>query len=247
MLTAIKRVLRKFKRTWESDNFAIPEPPRMGRVRNVEFTYWNESTTNSAVATIGGMTAGQLFDTVKEMPSDVRVEKKPIEIVGEINAKMPEIQTGGLKEQIKIVEARLKVLKKYGGNYSDETLALGYLRARQKFAKTEHLFKDWPITTDEMIQNLVKKYKVQFVSFYGYSKSLPIQATEQLEKFGDAWEKVVDDDTKPDLRMITDYKGTEHKKDPILLAASPFGAWWHILGAWDEEVKIVDDLVYKGK
>lgn len=247
MLTAIKRVIRKFKRVWESDNFQIPEPSSRGRVRNVEFQYDYAVNPVAIGGTINSMSASALFDTVKDMPTDLREEKKPVQIVGEIVAKQPEIQTGGLKEQIKIVEARLKVLKRYGGQTGDETLALQFLKARRKYAKTEKLFKDWPITTDEMIQNLVKKYKVQFVSFYGYSKSLPIQATEQLEKFGNAWEKVVDDDSKPDLRMITDYKGTEHKKDPILLAASPFGAWWHILGAWDEEVKIVDDLVYKGK
>lgn len=247
MLTAIKKAIRKFKRAWRADDFSLPEPSSRGRVRNIEFMYDYAVPAQQIGGTIDSMSTNGLFDTVKEMPKDLREDKKPVQVVGEIIAKKPEIQTGGLKDQIKIVEARLKVLKKYGGNTSDETLALQFLKARQKYTKTEKLFSEWPITTDEMIQELVKKYKVQFVNFYSYSKSLPIQATEQLEKFGAAWEKVVDDDTKPDLRMITDYKGTEHKKDPILLAASPFGAWWHILGAWDEEVKIVDDLVYHGK
>jgi len=39
----------------------------------------------------------------------------------------------------------------------------------------------------------------------------------------------------------------ERKKDPILLASSPFGKWFYILGAWDKEVEIVDDLVYHNK
>lgn len=246
MLSAIRKVIRKFKRSWHATDYAMPQPSSMGRVRNIDFNQYTIGD-GATMATINSFTSNQLFDTVKEMPKDLREEKKPVAIVGEIVAKKPEIQIGGLKDQIKIVEARLKVLKKYGGNTNDEEIALRYLKARRKFDKTEKLFSTWAITTDEMIQALVKKYKVQFVSFYSYSKSLPIEATEQLEKFGDAWEKVVDDDTKPDLCMITDYKGTEHKKDPILLAASPFGAWWHILGAWDEEVKIVDDLVYKGK
>jgi hypothetical protein len=32
------------------------------------------------------------------------------------------------------------------------------------------------------------------------------------------------------------------RRDPILLAQSPFGFFWQILGAWDDEVKFLEEL-----
>lgn len=252
-MTIINKIKRLFKNLRGGSHVGrydipMPAPSGLGRVRNLEFSeYYAVPSSPGIAGTLNGYSIQQTVEAAREMPKDLREEKKPVEIVKEIIAKKPEIQTGDLKTQIKIVEARLKILKKHGGQTSDELLALRYLNARRKFAKTEKLFEKWPITTDEMIQNLVNKYKVMFVPFGAYSKSIPIEATNEIEKFSNAWEKVVDEDRLPQLMLITDYKGKEHKKDPILLAESPYGAWWHILGAWDKEVEIVDDLVYAGK
>ena len=211
---------------------------------------WSNSITMPAFGAIDNMDQVQLREVSdkKVDASDVRIEKKPVDVVNEIVAPKPVINTDKIKEQIRIVELRLKVLKQYHGNTSDEIEALKYLRARQYFKKRESMFP-WAITTDALIEALVKKYKLQNVSFSSYSKSVPHEATDELEKFAKAWDKVVDDDEnhKPTVRLITDYQGPEHKKDPILLASSPFGKWWYILGAWDKEVEIVDEIIYRGK
>ena len=85
-----------------------------------------------------------------------------------------------------------------------------------------------------------------------------MEAIDELEKFMKEYEKV-SPGTKPVLKLIIDdipekapdgkVKGDsiERKKDPILLASSPFGRFFYILGAWDKEVEIVDDLIYHGK
>lgn len=246
MLKAIKKWLRG--RTKKSEFFDQPfaMPRRQYAIQQVDFQYDYAVPSGAIQGTLNSLSTAATIEMSDERPKDLRVDKKPVEIVSEIVAKKPEIQVGDLDGQIKIVKARLKVLKHFNGQTGDEILALRYLKARKKFAKMEKLFP-WAITTDEMIDALIKKYKVQFVGFGSYSKSVPIEATEQLEKFSVAWEKVVDDEFTPDVKLITDYRGKEHKKDPILLAESPFGRWWYILGAWDKEVEIVDDLVYKGK
>ena len=178
---------------------------------------------------------------------DIRIEKKPVEVVAEILAKKPEIQLNDIDGQIKVVEARLKVLEQFKGQTSDEIWSLRYLKARKYYKKYEALF-NWEITTEDLIKSLTTKYKLSRVSFHGYSKSVPNEATMELERFGKAWEKVVDeDDYTPTLDLIIDYQGPEYKKDPILLASSPFGKWWYVLGAWDREVEIVDDIIYRGK
>jgi len=39
-----------------------------------------------------------------------------------------------------------------------------------------------------------------------------------------------------------DFEKTDKRRDPILLAQSPFGHFWQILGAWDEECLIIEEL-----
>jgi hypothetical protein len=39
-----------------------------------------------------------------------------------------------------------------------------------------------------------------------------------------------------------DFDKTPAKRDPILLAQSPFGFFWNILGAWSDEMIFLGDL-----
>jgi uncharacterized lipoprotein len=39
-----------------------------------------------------------------------------------------------------------------------------------------------------------------------------------------------------------DFKKSDQRRDPILLAQSPFGHVWQILGAWDKEMIFVEEL-----
>lgn len=179
-----------------------------------------------------------------DVVADQRIVKKPVEVVNEIVVDQPVLDLNNLDQQIKIVKRRIDVLDEQSVPLADEYEALGYLKARQKYKKYANLFR-WSITTQEKVDELCRTYKVQVVNFASYAKNVPNEALDELEKFANAYEKIRDD--KPQLSLITDYQGPEHRKDPILLARSPFGRWYYILGAWDKEVEIVDDLIYKGK
>jgi len=72
-----------------------------------------------------------------------------------------------------------------------------------------------------------------------------MEAIDEIENFEKAFAKVSDKDLE--LSLIIDSDGKEKKKDPILLAHSPFGRWWYVLGVWDREVLYVDDIIYNGK
>ena len=82
---------------------------------------------------------------------------------------------------------------------------------------------------------------------------MPNEALDELEAYLDLYELYRED--KPVFKLIIDDapdpvhdgRSQERKKDPILLASSPFGKWWHILGAWDKEVEYVDAIIYHGK
>jgi hypothetical protein len=181
-----------------------------------------------------------------------RLAVKPVKLFRELMCDEPKFKLGDIDAQIKFVERRRNLLREeLGVGTGDEEEALIYLRARKKLLKKEHNFK-WAVTKNSLIKSLCEKYAVSLVSFEAYSKTIPMEAVRELELYLKEHKKYTD--AKPVLKLIIDdapppgkQQSAERKKDPILLASSPFGAWWFILGAWDKEVAIVDDLVYHGK
>lgn len=182
----------------------------------------------------------------QKVPKDERIEKKPVDVFKEILMEEPKMNLVDLDKQIKMVQRRKEVLEDHLGqnDHSQETEVLGYLRARKFLSKFGKEFK-WPATDQKLIETLCSKYKVMKVSMGAYYRNLPMEAIDELEKFSEAFSKV--SKAKPLFELIVDSGGKEQKKDPILLARSPFGRWYYVLGAWDKEVEIVDDLIYNGK
>ena len=180
---------------------------------------------------------------------DERIEKKPVEVFKEILVDIPQINLNDLDKQIKTIKQRVEVLKDHVGqlNFSDEERALMFLEARKGYNKYGKHFA-WKTTTEELTRKLCSTYKLRRVPIDGYYRTIPTEGIEEIKKFAYLWEKVLDpDDYKPKFSLIIDDGGKETKKDPILLATSPFGNWYYVLGAWDKEVEYVDDLIYKGK
>ena len=239
MLDTIRSLIKKFrqgsKRLYRSG--WVDPRQQQGPVETMDAVQWSPNRWVPTPET-------SEFVEPKSSTEDKREEKRPVDIVHEIIAEEPKMNLTNLKAQIRLVEKRKKILEETHANTGDETLALTFLEARKKFLKYHSLFQ-WQVTTREKIQQLCAKYKVQQVVFASFSRNVPMEAIEELEKYLEAYAKVTD--RGPSLTLIIDAGGKETKKDPILLAGSPFGTWYYILGAWDKEVEIVDDLVYKGK
>lgn len=210
--------------------------------KNLFKSMWNENP----VRTYTLNESFRSFGSSDREKKDNREEKKPVDIYGQIISEEPKINLNNLDGQIKLVKERMKVLEQHmrNTNLDHEKTALGFLKARKKYAKYQELFK-WAITNQDMISELCKKYKVKLVEITSYYRNIPREGVDEIKKFGEANRCVTDID--PFFKLIIDDGGVEEKKDPILLARSPFGNWWYILGAWDKEVEIVDDLIYKIK
>jgi hypothetical protein len=241
MLKEMKRWFRKLRKnipqpyisSWNNDVVAVNIPTDNSTI--ISNTDW--------ITTPNSNTPGQ-FDIKPNV--DTRIEKKPVEIFNEIVSEKPIMNLTNLDKQIRLVKNRKRVLEEHIGESDSrhEDEALSYLRARKKFIKCSGLFK-WPTTNQEKVNDLCKKYKVMSVAIGGYYRNLPMEAIDEMEKYTKAHYKITRN--KPVFTLIVDQGGKEQKKDPILLVCSPFGRWYYILGAWDKEVEIVDDLIYKGK
>jgi hypothetical protein len=244
MLRTLKKLIKKFREkslpSYRS-GFDLPRDESSGG-RVVAFSNPNEWTTmvqtNSAIATSVG-SYGSDGDK-----SDARIVAKPVDVVKEIITETPEIMLDDLPKQINIVRRRIRILREQNINPFDELEAMNFLKARQKYKKHIKLF-GWAITNMATIDALCKKYKVQFVNFGSYHKVVPNEALDELEKYLEAYRSVRNDE--PVLKLIVDQGGPEHRRDPILLASSPWSRAYYILGAWDKEVAIIEELIYKGK
>ena len=205
---------------------------------------WNESPQQIITVSENVWYLDSSVSSVKN--EDKRIETRPIEIYEKIISENPEINLKDLDKQINIVEQRMKDLKKHlrGVNLIQEAQALQYLQSRKKYEKNKDKFK-WAITNADLIGKLCKEYKVRLVDISGYYRNVPTEGVDEIKKFAEAVEYVTN--AEPTFKLIIDDNGKETKKDPILLATSPFGNWYYILGAWDKEVEIVDDLIYKRK
>ena len=182
---------------------------------------------------------------------DLRIEKKPIEVFEEIISEEPKIDLDCLDEKIKLVRQRKDIIEKMiKRNPDDEIEALGFLESRKKYLKTKELFK-WGVATISGIEKLCKKYKLKVIDLNSTTghKIIPMEGILEIEKFIKSYKNVRQDD--PIIKLIledSDNSQAKEKKrraDPILLASSPFGKWFYVLGAWDREVELIEELIYR--
>ena len=249
MLKTFKVVLQALRQAkkygYQSTQYDTPRVIDTVPMSSPAYFISSNNQQGAGISYTSGATDLPAVSNYLESKADERKEILPVAVVNDLLTEFPVMILNDLKLQIKSVEKRIKWLLKTNGNVSDEQRALAYLKARTKWMKYKHLFC-WKITTADKIQKLLKEYKLRHVSFSGYSRNVPMEAIDEIEQFALALDKIIPD-TSPELMLIIDDGGKETRKDPILLAKSPFGNWFYVLGAWDKEVQYIDDLIYYNK
>lgn len=171
--------------------------------------------------------------------------KKPIEVVQDLYSNKPEMNLKDIDKQIEIVKTRKDLLEKINSNGVNEDIIIGFLEARKKYKEYYQEF-NWKVTTRDKILEFLKKYLyLEKVPINDFTPCVPTEALEELDRFITSYKKIRPDE-EPVIEIICPKKDIS-TKDPILLAYSPFGNWWYVLGAWDKEVDIVDDIIFKFK
>ena len=115
---------------------------------------------------------------------------------------------------------------------------------RRKIAQFQDILDKYPHTTSALIQKVMSEHKhlasqvaTEFVPDF------PKEAVQAMSDYTEATKKLCG--KLPVFYVIANKKDFEKKnerRDPILLAQSPFGHFWQILGAWDEEMVHLADL-----
>lgn len=118
------------------------------------------------------------------------------------------------------------------------------LENRKKYPEVKEFFDDYPYTTSGRIEDLVKKHDhLKLGQVAQFLADMPKEASDTMKKYNTETAKVCG---KQAVYYIIaekkDFEKTAKRRDPILLAQSPFGHFWQILGAWDKEMLLVDEL-----
>lgn len=219
---------------------------------NSDFIDLNSIVSNTQwVTTSSGVVSESPTGSTKSTaPKDERKVVEPKDVFEEIKRETPEISFENLDEKIAVVKERVKVLKEHidESRLTDEHRTLFYLENRKKYLKTMKKNPlDWALTTREAVDDLNKRYKLRTVPLQQYYTLVPKEGIAEMKRFTAAYKAITGDEPIYELVVKETVAAPEQKKkdrDPILLANSPLGNFLFIVGVWDDEVEIVDEIIY---
>lgn len=208
----------------------------------------------------------------KEEPKKKETTPKEIFLAKSLNLPDFEINTNEeyINEQIDLLERKLELYPKpetekqrrnrilrgspeaVAWNDSPGAVKYGYyetegmiirMENRKKLAEHDG-YSRWPYTTNDAIRRVMSENtNLEAEQVMPSLPDLPEEAVKVIETY----RKYTSDlcGMEPIFYLIKPKKDraeVERKRDPILIAQSPFGYFWQILGAWDEEVKFLEEL-----
>jgi hypothetical protein len=218
--------------------------------------------------TIGGMEGSSKYQR-KLRPDATLISPKNLWKMGALNKNKFFIKVDHeyLKEQVAQIKEKLDLMgkrKKIKHNLNDfsrpmpstgengdvmfgrmelESI-LERLENRGRIAEFQLLLKKYPHTTSELVESIISNNShLRCSTISGFVPDMPKEAIRAMKEYTDMCVNLCN--KKPIFYIIAkheDFQKKNAKRDPILLAQSPFGFFWQILGAWDEEMVYLGDL-----
>ena len=170
-----------------------------------------------------------VFDELERIPTMWSLEHidEKIEIMKD---KAELVSQEYTKRELNDFVSRLEHRKKLREKDTDRKTFLSY-------------FQQFDTTTDEKIEALLEKYDLVMKEADIFIPEFPDEAIKIMKLFNRKVERVTG--KKPVYYVIaedSDFEKKYERRDPILLAQSPFGFYYHILGAWDTEMLYLPEL-----
>jgi len=151
-------------------------------------------------------------------------------------------------KQVEILKDKLSLIQssKYdmGNGVKEVASILIRMENRKKYSKFEKFYSEYAYTTNKKIASVIKKHSyLKIDKVEQFLADMPEDAIKSMTEYKIKTKSLCD--KLPIFYIIAnkkDFQKTDKRKDPILLAQSPFGHFWSILGAWDEEMILLDEL-----
>lgn len=175
-------------------------------------------------------------------PKNERITATPLSVMGELETVPTPFTVENLDEKIETLKDKTKLLNQRYAKEQIEGLCKR-LENRKKYRDEVEFYSGFPNTTDEKIDTLLEKYKLEINTSDLFVPTFPKEAIEIMKKYTEVTKKITGE--TPVYYVIAEHKDFVKKReklDPILLAQSPFGFYWQILGAWDKEMLLLSEL-----
>ena len=166
----------------------------------------------------------------------------PKQALKELETIPTNFSLSNLDDKIKILKDKEKLIKQTQSNREVKAL-LERLENRKKYAEHKEFFDKFDNTTQEKIDDLIKKTGLVMKEADIFIPEFPDDAVAVMKAYTEKLELICN--KKPIFYVIAeakDFRSAYEKRDPILLVQSPFGFYYQILGAWDEEMLLLSEL-----
>ena len=182
--------------------------------------------------------------------STLKISISPRDVLDELKRPPTNVSLSLLDAKLAILEKKKNLIVQQYSKEHVEFLIMA-LTNRKKFDKRCHasnntyreFFSSFDITDELKIKALTAKYELVMKVADLFIPEFPDSAIEIMDKYA----KVVKELTAklPRFYVIattSDFRDVTGRRDPILLAQSPFGMYYCILGVWDKEMLYLPEL-----
>lgn len=231
---------QKESQTIDVSSFLTPlsEEPGQDKEYLFDFLGWNSSYGayyNRAIR----------MDENPATPEETaKIRVKPIDVVESLYCSPRTfLDVSLIDEKIEMFKEKTELIH---NTYSKEEINgfITRLEYRKKYAENKEYFEGFQTTTDEKIGVLLDKYpELVRKPVELFIPDFPKEAINKMKSYTAKVKDVTGQ--KPVYYVIAEsdkFRKAYEKRDPILLAQSPFGFYWYILGAWDQEMLMLSEL-----
>jgi hypothetical protein len=232
------------------DNYFIDVRPTTLRINSGSVNF----TTNASIGEDGGdendSDSEHVKDVNRQKIATIKVAIKPKDVLIELERVPSQWSLQGVDEKIALLKDKISLIHENYQAKRDVSLLLTMLQNRKKYYDKAtdgqifwQYFAKYDITNEAKINILLTKYSLVMEKSDIFIPEFPVDAINAMKEFSEKCKELCD--KEPRFYVIAtkeSFKKNYEKRDPILLAQSPFGFYYHILGAWDEEMLYLPEL-----
>lgn len=220
--------------SWEDDKYMFDFKPMFG------------SSGGNGIFVGDGLISGS-FGSVSDSSQNkssktIKIAITPKEALKELERTPTTFSLSNLDDKIEVLKDKEKLIKQRYANREIKAL-LERLENRKKYNEFKSFFEKFDNTDQAKIDALLAKTGLVMKESDIFIPEFPDEAVKVMKEYTENVEKLCG--KKPVFYVIAEakeFKSAYEKRDPILLAQSPFGFYWQILGAWDEEMLLLSEL-----
>jgi len=168
---------------------------------------------------------------------------KPIEVFNELERIPTPITLENLEEKIAVLNMKKDFIRNNAYAKKEVVDMVTRLENRRKWDEYKEFFEQYDNTDTDKVNALVNKYNLVLKTSDLFIPKFPKEAMDIMQAYKDNVKKLCG--KSPIFYVIAEaemFKKEDKRNDPILLVQSPFGIYWQILGAYDKELILLEEL-----